>query len=184
VEVIGWINEGENLRLPSCSGFGVDRQAPGSIETMKVRETGLKINRPIGGFVRRGNEDIVLGTALWVVGGRKPTMRGKTQRGGFVALSVCVCVCGGKGQEERRRMDGTPLVKKERSLRQKRSEETLNNAVGDTRGFISIMDGIQTNDETYSASSSGLILGCADVASPPHTGCISVGPNVKLCSTS
>jgi hypothetical protein len=64
-------------------------------------------------------------------------------------------------------MDGTLLVKKERSLRQKRSEETLNNAVGDTRGFISISKGIQYNDETYSASCLGLISDCAAVARNP-----------------
>ena len=73
-------------------------------------------------------------------------------------------------------MYGTLLVKKERSLRQKRSEETLNNAVGDTRGFISISESIQYNDETYSASSFGLILGCAAVALPPHTVVLALAP--------
>ena len=54
-------------------------------------------------------------------------------------------LAGGKVKDAERRV-GTFWVKKERSLRQKRSEETLGKAVGDTEGFICILDVYQ--DET------------------------------------
>jgi hypothetical protein len=99
-------------------------------------------------------------------------MRGKTQRGGFVALSLC----GGEGQEGRRRMDGTLLVKKERSLRQKRSEETLNNAVGDTQGFISISEGSPVKGRDLLCLILRPDLGLRRCCSQPHTVVLAFAP--------